>query len=377
MSASVGKSGGSAAGTSDGGADFTSALFLGQHHPSSGFRPWTDFTTGVPAALRELPEAALLAASISSRQQAGAGLVARSALHGLMDVLQALPRPGDLLLVDEGAYPLAQWACRAAETRGVQVVTYPHFRPPAVVRHTTTWVVTDGWCQGCGRPAPLAALRALVGASGRVIVDDSLAFGVLGRRFGVDGFGAGGFGAGGYVAGGFGDGTGTARWLGLDHGGLLWLGSLAKAYGTPVTVITGDDGTIGRLARHGGNRLHSSPPSAADLLAGLSALRNPIILRLRARLYRLTQWLRQAFRDLGLPPLGLPFPLVGTPVASLQLARRWRSGLAGRGLDVLVQLPRCRPGALLSAVVRADHQQADLDRLVRGLAVVTRDRQAA
>jgi 8-amino-7-oxononanoate synthase len=351
-----------AVGTADGGADFTSALFLGQHHPSAGFRPWSEFTTGVPAALRELPEAGLLAVSISKRQQAEAGLVARSALHGLMDVLQALPRPGDLLLVDEGAYPLAQWACRAAEARGVQVVTFPHFQPPAVVRHTTTWVVTDGWCQGCGRPAPLGALQALVGPSGRVIVDDSLAFGVLGRRSGENTFG---------------DGTGTARWLGLDHGGLLWLGSLAKAYGTPVTVITGDAGTIGRLARHGGNRLHSSPPSAADLGAGLSAFRDPRIPRLRARLYRLTQWLRQAFRDLGLPPLGLPFPLVGTPVTSLQLARRWRSGLAERGVQALVQLPRCRPGALLSAVVRADHQQTDLDRLVRALDVVTRDRQAA
>ena len=358
----------SAVGMADGGADFTSALFLGQHHPSAGFRPWTEFTTGVPAALRELPEAGLLAASISTRQQAEAGLVARSALHGLMDVLQALPRPGDLLLVDEGAYPLAQWACRAAESRGVQVVTFPHFRPPAVVPQTTVWVVTDGWCQGCGRPAPLGLLQELVGGSGgRVIVDDSVAFGVLGRRSGDSRSGESQFG----------DGTGTARWLGLDHGGLLWLGSLAKAYGTPVTVITGDGGTIGRLARHGGNRLHSSPPSAADLGAGLSALNNPRLPRLRARLYRLTQWLRQAFRDLGLPPVGLPFPIVGTRVGSLQLARRWRSGLAGRGVQALVQLPRCQPGALLSAVVRADHRQADLDRLVRALAVVTRDRQAA
>ncbi|MET1087153.1 MAG: hypothetical protein ABWY04_08535 [Arthrobacter sp.] len=346
----------------DSAEDFTSALFLGQHHPSVGFRPWTEFTTGVPAALRELPEAGLLAASISTRQQAEAGLVARSALHGLMDVLQALPRPGDVLLVDEGAYPLAQWACRAAAARGVRVVTFPHFRPPAVVRKTTTWVVTDGWCPGCGRPAPLGAMQALVGQSGRVIVDDSLAFGVLGRRS---------------KGSGFGDGTGTARWLGLGHSGLLWLGSLAKAYGTPVTVITGDAGTIGRLTRHGGNRLHSSPPSAADLGAGLSALHNPHLPRLRDRLYRLTQWLRQAFRDLGLAPLGMPFPIVGTPVDSLQLARRWRSSLAERGLQTLVQLPRCRPGALLSAVVRADHQQQDLDRLVRALAVVTRNRRAA
>ena len=87
--------------------------------------------------------------------------------------------------------------------------------------------------------------------------------------------------------------------------------------------------------------------------------------------------LRQALNDLGLAPLGLPFPIVGTRVDSLLLARRWRNGLAARGVQALVQLPRCQPGALLSAVVRADHSQADLDRLVRGLAQVTRDRRAA
>lgn len=353
----------SALGKADGGTDFTSALFLGQHHPSTGFRPWTDYTTGVPAALRELPDAGTLASAIAGQQQADSGLVARSTLHGMMDVLQALPRPGDLVLVDEGAYPVAQWACRAAETRGVQVVTFPHFRPPAVVPRTRTWLVTDGWCQGCSRPAPLRLMQALAGGTGgRVIVDDSLAFGVLGLRRRENTFG---------------DGTGTVRWAQLEHDGVVWLASLAKAYGSPVTVITGDEVVIARLARHGGNRLHSSPPSAADLGAGINAITNSRIPRLRARLYRLTLWLRQAFNDLGLPPLGLPFPIVASRVDSLLLARRWRTGLAERGVQALVQQPRCRPGALLSAVVRADHSQADLDRLVRSLALVTRDRPAA
>jgi len=346
-----------------GGADFTSALFLGQRHPSGTLPPWAELTTGVPAAMREPPAAAALAAAVAGSQHADAGLVARSALHGMMDVLQSLPRPGDLLLVDEAAYPLTHWACRASVSRGVRVATYPHLRPPAGAPSTRTWLVTDGWCQGCGQPAPLAALQALAGRTGgQVIVDDSLAFGVLGKRS---------------DDGGFGDGTGTARWLGLPHGNVLWLGSLAKAYGTPVTVITGNEAAIDALSRHGGNRMHSSPPSAADLSAGLGAVRNSRIPGLRSRLWRLTRWLRRAFQGLGLPPLGLPFPIVATRVGSLALARRWRSALAARGVQALVQLPRCQPGAMLSAVVRADHSQADLDRLVRGLSGVTRERRAA
>ncbi|MDQ1054916.1 8-amino-7-oxononanoate synthase [Arthrobacter sp. SORGH_AS 212] len=350
-------------------ADFTSALFLGQHHPSASLAPWREFTTGVPAALRALPAAAELASAVAKSQDASAALVSRSALHGMMDVLQSLPRPGDLLLVDEGAYPLTRWACRASVPRGVRVVTYPHFQPPAVIppsraaHSARTWLVTDGWCQGCGQPAPLARLKELAACTGgQVIVDDSLAFGVLGRR---------------PEPGSFGDGSGTLRWQGLEHDGVVWLGSLAKAYGTPVAVITGDSPTITRLARHGENRMHSSPPSAADLAAGLSALRDLRVPRLRTRLWRLTRWLRQAFQGLGLPLVGLPFPIVGTHMGSARLARQWWSALSTRGVETLVQLPRCRPGALLSAVVRADHSQVDLDRLVRALEAVSRDRRAA
>ena len=42
-------------------ADFTSALYLGMHHPSRSLRGWDRLTTGVPAALGEPPRAARLA----------------------------------------------------------------------------------------------------------------------------------------------------------------------------------------------------------------------------------------------------------------------------------------------------------------------------
>ena len=346
------------------GTDFTSALFLGQRHPSRGLRPWEEFTTGVPAALRESPAAGMLASAIAGRQHAASGLVARSALHGLMDLMETLPGPGDLLLVDEGAYPLARWACSAAESRGVRVTTFPHHHPPTGQSKARTWLVTDGWCQGCGFPAPLARMQAIVrGGGGRVIVDDSLAFGMLGLR------------TGGSL---FGDGTGTVRWSGLDHDGFIWLASLAKAYGTPLTVITGDEPAIREVAGRGSNRLHSSPPSAADLGAGLDTLADDErITAMRTRLCLLTRWLRRAFTELGLPPQGRPFPIVGTRIESLALARQWQRGLAERGIQALVQLPRCHPEPVLSVVVRADHRQADLDRLVRALADTTRDRRAA
>ncbi len=305
-----------------------------------------------------------LAAIVAARQRAEVGLVSRSVLHGLMDVVETLPQPGDQLLVDEGAYPLARWACRAAAAAGVRVSAFPHHKPPLVTRSDRTWFLTDGWCQGCNLPAPLARLQATaLSTGGGVIVDDSLAFGLLGYRADRCSFG---------------DGTSTIRWSGCNHDGFIWLASLAKAYGTPVTIITGEEAAISAVARGGSNRLHSSPPSAADVGAGLDALAdNDVISGMRDRLYHLTRWLRGAFRDLGVPPQGLTFPIVGTRVPSLLLASCWWKGLTRYGIQALVQLPRCHREAVLSVVVRADHRQADLDRLVRALAAVTRGHVAA
>lgn len=353
--------------------DFTSALLLGQRHPSRGLRPWAEFTTGLPAGLQESPRAVTLASLVTRQQGGTAGLVARSALHGLTDVFATVPRHGDVVLVDEAAYPLMVWAGWAAAARGVRIVAYPHLRPIGPPPHRRAWYATDGWCQGCCRPAPLARLRELAAPTGGgVIVDDSLAYGVLGRRGGEPP---------GHVArpdgrsvpdSVFGDGTGTVRWSGLEHDGFLWLASLAKAYGSPVTVITGDGATLARLRDHGGNQWHSSPPSAADLGAALDCVADTDAMgRLRRRSAELVLRLRRDLTGLGLAPQGLPFPLVGLPLP-IDVARAWWARLAARGLHTLVQLPRCRDTAVLTAVIRSDHRDEDLDRLVEGFAALTR-----
>lgn len=342
-------------------ADFTSALFLARHHPSGDLRPWTTLTTGLPAVLHESDSERALAAMVAAEQGSGAGLVERSALHGLIDVLQALLGPGDHLLMDAGVYPLARQACRAA---GVRATAYPHHSPPRGPLPERTWFLTDGWCQGCGSPAPLGTLRALAGASGgQVIVDDSLAYGVLGKRLrGQE----------------FGDGSGTVRYCGADHAGYVWLASLAKAYGTPLTVITGSPDTMQRIADSGSHRMHSSPPSAADVAAGLDSLVCTAQLATeRNRLAEHTQWLRSEYTRIQLPCQGRSFPIVSTPMADLATARWWQQQLARSGINVLVQQPRCRRTPMLSAVLRSDHRRSDLQGLVRSLERIATSRKAA
>lgn len=357
--------------------DATSSLFLGLQHGSASLPAWGNLTTGVPAVLAEPATAGRIGARVARWQGADAGLVARSSLHALMDVLGELPQPGDLVAIDEFAYPITEWAALRAAARGVEVRRYRHHRPARLVPPAggRLVLVADGWCPGCNRPAPLASLRHLTDRlDGLLVVDDSLAFGVLGHR-----------GPGEW----FGDGAGTPAWSGLDHSGVVWVASMAKAYGSPIAVVTSDRKIINRLARDGGNRSHSSPPSSADLAAAAVALgvgvgdqagdwpraqRSAGIAR--HRLLGHVLFLRQALAAAGLRVPALPFPLVSIPLAGADQARRWLDGLHAHGIRAVAQRPRCRPGITLSVLLRADHSKPEVERLAGALTSLARSEAA-
>lgn len=333
------------------GVDFTSSLYLDLHHRQRDLPRWTSLTTGVPAALQITPASATVANLVAREHCVGAGLVARSTLHALMDVLDAAPRPGDRILIDRASYPISRWATLLPLSRGIPVVDFPHHCPHLVdtTRGERIWFVTDGWCPGCNRPAPLPEMQKIISHTGGfVIVDDSLGYGILGRRLLGDTFG---------------DGTGTVHWCGSDHTNTIWVASLAKAYGTPVAVITGDTATLMKVVREGGNHLHSSAPSAADITAAVSALREPTLHRRRSRLLDNTLALRRAYRSVGLTPVGLPFPVVAIAVPDHGRAIRWWTRLGRLGLHTLLLRPHHGGGALLTAVVRSEHSDVALHRL--------------
>ncbi|MEU5844561.1 aminotransferase class I/II-fold pyridoxal phosphate-dependent enzyme [Rhodococcus sp. NPDC047139] len=343
-------------GQTDGaGIDFTSSLYLDLHHRPQDLPRWTSLTMGVPAALRIAPASASVARLVAHEHGVGAGLVARSTLHAVMDVLGTVPHPGDRILVDRASYPISRWATLLPRFRGIPVSDFPHHRPE--LANTTggerIWFVTDGWCPGCNRPAPIPTLQQIASSTGGgVVVDDSLGYGILGRR---------------RVGDAFGDGSGTVHWCGTDHTSTIWVASFAKAYGTPLAVITGDASTLETVAREGGNHMHSSPPSAADVAAAASALREPSRGRRRSRLLHNTLVLRRAYRDVGLTPIGLPFPVVTIVVPDRAQALRWWIELARTGMHTLLLRSRCGHGTLLSAVVRSKHTEAALHRLAEVL----------
>jgi 8-amino-7-oxononanoate synthase len=210
------------------------------------------------------------------------------------------------------------------------------------------WVATDGWCPGCNRAAPLGRLNEVaVEGGGALMIDDTLAFGVLGRR---------------RSATGFGDGTGTPSWCGLHHRGILWVASLAKEHGSPLAVISGDHEPIAALMSDGSTRAHCSPPTAADLAAALASVEDiPGNRTRRAMLEDRVHRVRLRLGRAGLAPVGAPFPLVAVPLGEPDIAagvaRLRRNGVRGLALT-----SRCTGRPMLGVLVRADVSTAGVDR---------------
>ena len=276
--------------------NFTSSLYLGLSHPSTSLPPWDSLTTGVPAALREPPAATTLAESLAALQGLDRAVVARSTLHAFTDLFAALARPGTGVLVDAGGYDVGRIAAAGPAARGVPVAETAHHDPENLTARLRSppWtrlrpmLLVDGWCPGCGRAAPLAALLIrLRRRSGLLVVDDSQALGVLGRP------------APGHPLGRTGGGS-VVR-AGVAGNDVVAVSSLAKAFGAPLAVIAGAQTVIERVRATGPTRMHTSPPSQADVHAARRALAVNAACgdRLRRRLADRIQDLRSHLREGG------------------------------------------------------------------------------
>src|SRR5947207_2625765 len=118
-----------------------------------------------------------------------------------------------------------------------------------------------------------------------------------------------------------------------------------------------------RIAREGETRIHTSPPSAANIAAG----RNAVALNWthgdhrRARLVRLVGQLRTELRKLDLQSRSeLPIPMQVIAMPSLRAAKAARASLDENGVRALVT--RCCLGDLpsLTLLITALHAPADI-----------------
>jgi 8-amino-7-oxononanoate synthase len=343
--------------------DFSSALYLGLRHASDELRPWTQLTMGAPAALVEPAAARVAAAGLAQLIGTEAGLLARSSLHALFDLIPRLAFDHQAaILVDGGVYPVGRWGVERAVGRGARALAVEHYVPPQMWRAAQAeasrgrrpLIVVDGVCPGCGRSAPLADYVDIARTfAGRLVIDDTQALGLLGP-----------------------DGGGSLRALGSGaQRPAIIVASLAKAFGAPLAVVGGPRGEVEAYAQSSETRVHLSPPSLADVHAALRALEINAVEgdARRTHLSRLITRLRRGLTDLGLPvgaaTPGVLAPVQRVPTGSLPplTAQRW---LLEHGVRGVVHRA-CDGQARLSLVLTASHRLADIDQALAAIAALT------
>jgi 8-amino-7-oxononanoate synthase len=293
-------------------------------------------------------------------------IVAPSTLHVFWDIFGALTPKHDVIYLDAGAYPVAAWGVERAAARGVPVHVFDHYRPAALQRRLgcasrrdrrAPVVVADGFCPGCGRPAPLDEYVAAVRPTGgTVVIDDTQALGILGARPGP--------GAPYGVGGG-----GSPRWSGTSGPGMLVVGSLAKAFGVPLAVLAGCSRAIDDFENRSETRIHTSPPS----VVAIRAAEHAVIINqmhgehLRLRLWRLVRLFRTLLARAGLAAVGGDHPVQTIVPPRGQDALGLYHRLLDRDIRGVLRRNHAGTGAHLTMVITARHQPAQLERAVAAL----------
>lgn len=142
--------------------NFTSALYLGLHHPSQLLLPWQQLTLGVPAVLAEPHGAEEVAGKLAQLQGCEQGVLLPSTLHLFWDLFGMLHRQPAVLFLDEGAYAIARWGAEQFRAKGGDIYIFRHYDPEALLaqiklhaqRKKYPVVIADGFCPVCGHAAP-------------------------------------------------------------------------------------------------------------------------------------------------------------------------------------------------------------------------------
>ena len=345
--------------------DFTSALYLGLNHAHAELRPWMQLTLGKPAALSPPPESVAIADQLARLIGCERATLGTSTLHLFWDVFGHLGRERIAIYVDAGTYPIARWGVERALARGALVRGFKHHDVQALqqaLRRDATGgrtpiVVTDGFCPGCGRHAPLNAYLDNVRAcGGRLIIDDTQALGIYGRSAHGRPYGFGG--------------GGSLQWHAIDDDHVIVIGSLAKGFGVPLAVLAGSEAAIERFNQHSETRVHCSPPSMAMMRAtehalNVNATHGDL---LRDQLAQRVRFFRARLAELALSAEGGLFPVQTLRLRPAEAAIDVHERLRDFGIATVLHHAREGSGPRLSFILTVRHRRGEIDRAMAALA---------
>lgn len=350
--------------------DFTSSLYLGMRHTADKLPRYGGLTEGKPAALSRPPGEGSVARALARLTGFESALLGPSTLHLFWDLLGLLlrRRGGARLCIERGIYPLtSELAQRAARSQG-QLQVFRHHDADDLERRlagSAAWpvVLVDGYCPGCGRPAPVRDYLALVESyQGLLVIDDTQALGVWGseptpwRPFGYGG-------------------GGVMRLAGIPESRrerVIVIASLAKAFGAPIAGLMGAKGIVSWFERQSWTRLHASPPSATSIAAAGRALEMNARVGepLRSRLSANVAHLRERLSSIGGCVTPGLFPVQS--LAGQRVPRLYRA-LASENAQALLQPGHCGGSPRLTLVVTAAHEWTSIERVASLLERAWRD----
>lgn len=297
-----------------------------------------------------------------------------STLHLYWDLFGVLAGDRVAIYMDAGAYPIAQWGIERAVARGVLMRHFPHHDANTLERllkqdahrRTRPLVVSNGFCPGCGRAAPITAyLKLSRSFGGRLVLDDTQALGIFGYSPGPNApYGRGG--------------GGMLRWNNVEGPDVLVGSSLAKGFGVPVAVLSGSNAMVQHFEAKSETRVHCSPPSTAALHAAEHAL---AINRnhgdaLRLRLAQLVRRFHNRLTDAGFHVTGGLFPVQTlAPVPGIDAAALHERLLRG-GVRTVLRRGSHGTGPCVSFLITARHRPSDIDRAVDALTYATETQKA-
>ena len=223
-------------------------------------------------------------------------------------------------------------------------------------------VVTDSFCPGCGKPAPLAAyLESARTYGGQLILDDTQALGIFGHAPGPQApYGKGGGGA-----------LCRSNISGPD---ILVGSSLAKGFGVPVAVLAGSEVMMHRFTRQSETRIHSCPPSSAVIHAAEYALavNQECGDTLRLRLAQRVRHFRTRLAETGFSATGGLFPVQTlAPLPTLNAGVLHERTLR-LGVRTVLRRSHNGHGPRISFLLTVRHRLQDIDRAVEALTYATR-----
>ena len=292
-----------------------------------------------------------------------AAVLAPSTLHLFWDLLSILTGPQTGILVASQAYPTLRWGVERAAARGTVVQQFAPNDTRKLQRQAAglsrlglkPLIATDGVWTERGQPAPLAACLDIARSfEGYLVIDDTQAFGLLGhspdRRMP--------YGHGG---------GGSLQWHDIFDPRVIVGNSFAKGFGVSLAVLAGEHSIIRRFREKSQMRVHTSPPNAAEIGAGLRALAVNRLCgeQLRCRLLSRVLRFRQRLSQIGLSTTGDLLPIQTLKPRHELDAARLHAQMLRQGLHTLLLQTSAGEQPRLGFVLTAQHSTTEIDTAMR------------